>query len=207
MFWKSFQFWTLLKKKEKFSKGPEISKVVSKEQRAFEKKTDQHNNNRKSHSEYHSTICHYCGRSGHISHTCSFRRNLNVRNKFVWIPKGQVRSSANHVGPKYKWVPKHPSSALLVQERSRVPLAPKKRTRGDVTAATTWSNHRKQCATTRNKGSVSRMSYHRVPFNYPEKNKRERIPRSTWRKPMNSVSHKKVLQAKDKYRRSPWVSK
>ena len=24
---------------------------------------------------------------------------------------------------------------------------------------------------------------------------------------MNSVSHKKVLQAKDKYKRSPWVSK
>ena len=24
---------------------------------------------------------------------------------------------------------------------------------------------------------------------------------------MNSISHKEVLQAKDKYRRSPWVSK
>ena len=94
-----------------------------------------------------------------------------------------------------------------MQEKSRVPLAPKKRTRGDVTAATTWYNHKKQCTTTRNKGSVSRMSYHRVPLNYPEKNKRKRIPESTWRKTMNSVSHKKVLQAKDKYRRSPWVSK
>ena len=52
------------------------------------------------------------------------------------------------------------------------------------------------------------MNYHRVPLSYPEKNKRERIPRSTWRKPMNSVPHQKVLQAKDnKYRRSPWVSK
>ena len=98
-------------------------------------------------------------------------------------------------------------SALLVQERSRVPLPPKKRTRGEVTAATTWSNQKKQCTTTRNKGCVSRMSYHRVPLNYPEKNKRERIPRSTWRKPMNSVSHETVIQTKDKYRRSPWVSK
>ena len=124
------------------------------------------------------------------------------------IPKGQVRSSANHVGPKYKWVPKLPSSALLVQERSRVPLVPKKRTHGEVTAATTWSNHKKQYTTTRNESSVTRMSYHRVPLNYPEKNKRERIPGSTWRKPMNSVPHQKVLQAKDnKYRRSPWVSK
>ena len=199
---KCFDCKHVLKEKEKLLKETEISK----EQKAFLKKTN-HDNDRKSHFDYHSIICHYCGRLGHISHTCSLRRNTNVRNKFVWIPKGQVRSSANHVGPKYKWVPKHPSSVLLVQERSRVPLAPKKRTRGDVTAATTWSNHRKQCATTGNKGSVSRMSYHRVPLNYPEKNKRERIPRSTWRKPMNYVSHKEVLQPKDKYRRSPWVSK
>ena len=129
-----------------------------------------------------------------------------MRNKFIWISKGQVRSSTNHVGPKYEWVPKLPSSALLVQERSRVPLAPKKRTRGDVTAATTWYNHKKQCATIRNKDFVSGISYHRVPFNYPEKNKRERMSQPTWRKPMNSVSPK-VLQAKDKYRRFPWVSK
>ena len=91
--------------------------------------------------------------------------------------------------------------------RSRVPLTPKKRTRGDAIAETPWYNHKKQSATTRDNGSVSRMSYHRVPLNYPEKNKRKRIPESTWRKTMNSVSHKKVLQAKDKYRRSPWVSK
>ena len=76
-----------------------------------------------------------------------------------------------------------------------------------ITAATTWSNHRKQCATTRNIGSISRMSYHRVPHNYPEKNKRVRIPRSTWRKARNSITHKTMLHAKDKYRRSPWVSK
>ena len=136
-----------------------------------------------------------------ISHTCNFRRNLNVRNKFVWIPKGQVRSSANHVGLKYKWVPKHPPSALLVQERSRVPLTPKKRTRGDATAETPRYNHKKQCAITRNNGSVSRMSYHRVPFNYPEKNKREWIPRSTlrrlWlkRRSPPSVSHQTVKKS------------
>ena len=173
----------MLKEKEKLSKETEISK----EQKAFLKKTN-HDNDRKPHFDYHSIICHYCGRLGHISHTCSLRRNSNVRNKFVWIPKGQVRSSANQVGPKYKWVPKHPPSALLVQERSRVPFAPKKRTRGDITAATIWFNHKKQCATIRNKGSISRMSYHRVPLNYPEKNKRERISQSTWRKPMNSLS-------------------
>ena len=94
-----------------------------------------------------------------------------------------------------------------MQERSRVPLAPKKRTRGDVTTATTWFNHKKQCATTRNKDLVSGISYHRVPFNYPEKDKRERMSQLTWRKPANPVSPKKVLQAKDKYKRSPWVSK
>ena len=199
---KCFDCKHVLKEKEKLSKETEISK----EQKAFLKKTN-HDNDRKPHFDYHSIICHYCGRLGHISHTCSLRRNSNVRNKFVWIPKGQVRSSANHVGPKYKWVPKHPPSALLVQERSRVPLASKKRTHGDVTAATTWCNHKKQCATIRNKDFVSGISYHRVPFNYPEKNKRERMSQPTWRKPMNPVSPKKVLQAKDKYRRSPWVSK
>ena len=93
-----------------------------------------------------------------------------------------------------------------MQERSRVPLASKKRTHGDVTAATTWCNHKKQCATIRNKDFVSGISYHKVPFNYPEKNKRERMSQPTWRKLMNSVSPK-VLQAKDKYRRFPWVSK
>ena len=105
---------SLVKEKEKFSKDPETSKVDLKEQRLLENKIDQQDNDRKSHSEYHSIICHYCGRSGHISHTCSLRKNLHVRNKFVWISKGQVRSSTNHVGPKYKWVPKPPSSALLV---------------------------------------------------------------------------------------------
>ena len=37
---------------------------------------------------------------------------------------------------EYRWVPKHPSSALLVHERSRVPLTPKRRTRGDEIAET-----------------------------------------------------------------------
>ena len=63
--------------------------------------------------------------------------------------------------------------------RSRVPLTPEKRTRGDAIAENPWYNHKKQSATIRDNGSVSRMSYHRVPFNYPEKNKKERIPRST----------------------------
>ena len=59
--------------------------------------------------------------------------------------------------------------------RSRVPLTPEKRTRGDAIAETPWYNHKKQSATIRDNGSVSKMSYHRVPFNYPEKNKRKRI--------------------------------
>ena len=91
--------------------------------------------------------------------------------------------------------------------RSRVPLTPEKRTRGDAIAENPWYNHKKQCATTRNKGSVSRMSYHRIPVNYPEKNKREWIPRSTLKRPLNPTSQKKMLRTKDKYRRSPWVSK
>ena len=52
----------------------ETSKVGLKEQRVFENKIDQQDNDRKSHFEYHSIICHYCGRSGHISHTCSLRK-------------------------------------------------------------------------------------------------------------------------------------
>ena len=199
---KCFDCKHVLKEKEKLSKETEISK----EQKAFLKKTN-HDNDRKPHFDYHSIICHYCGRLGHISHTCSLRRNSNVRNKFVWIPKGQVRSSANHVGPKYKWVPKHPPSALLVQEKSRVPLIPKKRTRGDATAETHWYNHKKLSATTRDNGSVSRMSYHKDPFNYPEKNKGEWIPRSSLERLLNPTSQKKVLRTKDKYRRSPWVNK
>ena len=94
-----------------------------------------------------------------------------------------------------------------MQERSRVPLTPKKRTRRDAIAETPWYNHKKQLATTRDNGSVSRMSYHRVPFIYPEKNKREWIPRSTLKRPLNPTSQKKMLRTKDKYRRSPWVSK
>ena len=47
---------SLLKEKEKFSKDPETSKVDLKEQRLFENKIDQQDNDRKSHSEYHSII-------------------------------------------------------------------------------------------------------------------------------------------------------
>ena len=65
---------SLSREQEKFSKGPETPKVYLKEQRVFENKIDQQDNDRKSHSEYHSIICHYCGRSGHISHTCSLRK-------------------------------------------------------------------------------------------------------------------------------------
>ena len=38
-----------------------------------------------------------------------------MRNRFVWVPKGQSRFNANNQGPKFKWVPKCPSSALSVQ--------------------------------------------------------------------------------------------
>lgn len=165
----------------------------------------QHNNDRKSHTAHHSIICHYCGKSGHISHICHIRRNSNVRNKFIWVPKGQVRSNANHVGPKYKWVPKDTSRTLLVQENSKASHDSRKRARDESTAATSWSNHKRQCSSTRRVYSSSRESNHRVSYNYLEKNKRNRIPKSTRRKLLNSISLEKAPQPKDMYRRTLWV--
>ena len=54
---KCFDCKHVLKEKEKLSKETEISK----EQKAFLKKTN-HDNDRKPHFDYHSIICHYCGR-------------------------------------------------------------------------------------------------------------------------------------------------
>ena len=75
---------------------------------------DQHNTCKNVHNKHPFIICNYCGKSGHISHTCYIRRNSNIGNKFFWFPRGQSRFNTNSQGPKYKWVPKCPSSALSV---------------------------------------------------------------------------------------------
>ncbi|GAV61676.1 hypothetical protein CFOL_v3_05203 [Cephalotus follicularis] len=47
--------------------------------------------------------CNYCGRLGHISTSCSYRKNIG-KTKKVWIPKGITLT--NPQGPKFIWVPK-----------------------------------------------------------------------------------------------------
>ena len=51
---------------------------------------DQHNTWKNVHSKHHSIICNYCGKSGHISHTCYIRRNSNVKiNLFGFLKDKQ----------------------------------------------------------------------------------------------------------------------
>ncbi|GAV83570.1 hypothetical protein CFOL_v3_27016, partial [Cephalotus follicularis] len=47
--------------------------------------------------------CNYCGRLGHISTSCSYRKNIG-KTKKLWIPKGTTLT--NPQGPKFIWVPK-----------------------------------------------------------------------------------------------------
>ncbi|GAV67236.1 hypothetical protein CFOL_v3_10742 [Cephalotus follicularis] len=47
--------------------------------------------------------CNYCGRIGHISTSCVFRKNL-CKTRKIWVPKGTLVT--NFKGPKFKWVPK-----------------------------------------------------------------------------------------------------
>ncbi|GAV72738.1 hypothetical protein CFOL_v3_16226 [Cephalotus follicularis] len=49
--------------------------------------------------------CNYCGRIGHVSSSCIFRKNLRFgKSKKIWVPKGTLVT--NLQGPKFKWVPK-----------------------------------------------------------------------------------------------------
>ncbi|GAV80574.1 zf-CCHC domain-containing protein, partial [Cephalotus follicularis] len=47
--------------------------------------------------------CNYCGRLGHISTSCFYRKNIG-KNKKIWVPKGTFVTNVQ--GPKFIWVPK-----------------------------------------------------------------------------------------------------
>ncbi|GAV79787.1 zf-CCHC domain-containing protein [Cephalotus follicularis] len=50
-------------------------------------------------------VCNHCGRLGHISTSCSLKKNLSlVKTRRIWVPKGTVVT--NLQGPKFSWVPK-----------------------------------------------------------------------------------------------------
>ena len=157
-----------------------------------------------------------------------------MRNHFVWIPKGQVRFNTNYQGPKYKWVPKCPSSALCVQIDSkenghkgtqkkknlRVSREPKRRftsvrrTHKEAIATTSSSNQKKQWIQARGVCSTSRTNYHRVFFNYLEENKKRRISQVANRRLLKSISFERALQTplgrhmnNQCDRKRQWVSK
>ena len=73
---------------------------------------DRENKNRSYRSYFVKSIyntCNYCGRMGHITHTCAIRNKMNgnARRRYVLVPKGQVYLvKPNPEGPKHKWVPK-----------------------------------------------------------------------------------------------------
>ncbi|GAV79893.1 hypothetical protein CFOL_v3_23356 [Cephalotus follicularis] len=47
--------------------------------------------------------CNYCGRLGHISTSCFYRKNIG-KTRRIWVPKGTFVT--NTQGPKFIWVPK-----------------------------------------------------------------------------------------------------
>ncbi|GAV74369.1 hypothetical protein CFOL_v3_17849 [Cephalotus follicularis] len=50
-------------------------------------------------------ICNYCGKLGHITTSCIYRKNLCYgKTRKIWVPKGTLVT--NMKGPKLKWVPK-----------------------------------------------------------------------------------------------------
>ena len=51
-----------------------------------------------------SITCFYCGRKGHGTSTCYFRKNCN-NIKMIWFPKGYLVNT-NTQGPNKVWVPK-----------------------------------------------------------------------------------------------------
>jgi len=48
--------------------------------------------------------CFYCGKKGHGTSTCYFKKNSN-NIKMIWVPKGSFIKT-NTQGPKKVWVPK-----------------------------------------------------------------------------------------------------
>ena len=48
--------------------------------------------------------CFYCGRKGHDTSTCYFRKKCN-NIKMIWVPKGSSVNT-NTQGPDKVWVPK-----------------------------------------------------------------------------------------------------
>ena len=126
-----------------------------------------------------------------------------------------------------EWVPKCPSSALNVQinskkighkgtekrKKPRVPHAPKKKTKASITSkrtlkapiagTTKFKHQRKQWTQARRVCSTSRTSYHRVPLNYLEENKKKRVPQVSNRRYLKPVPFVKTLQTPKRH----WVCK
>ena len=109
------------------------------------------------------------------------------------VPKGQSRSKTNAQGPKVKWVPKYPPSALNVQDNIKrnghntwrkghprvshesVKATSLRRTHGASIAVASESIYKKQLRKSQEVCSTSRMGYHIILFNSFEENKRRRI--------------------------------
>ncbi|GAV77643.1 hypothetical protein CFOL_v3_21114 [Cephalotus follicularis] len=50
-------------------------------------------------------VCNYFGKLGHISNSCSLKKNLGiVKTRRIWVLKGTF--ATNLQGPKFTWVPK-----------------------------------------------------------------------------------------------------
>ncbi|GAV69224.1 hypothetical protein CFOL_v3_12725 [Cephalotus follicularis] len=47
--------------------------------------------------------CNYCGRLGHVSTSCFYRKNIG-KTRRIWVPKATFVTNAQ--GPKFIWVPK-----------------------------------------------------------------------------------------------------
>jgi cell division protein FtsB len=48
--------------------------------------------------------CYYCGRKGHISQSCWYKRNEH-KIKTMWVPRNHSKIMTNKEGPKRIWVP------------------------------------------------------------------------------------------------------
>ena len=52
-----------------------------------------------------STICYYCGASGHVNYVCPLRKRVDGL-KAIWIRKDLLKSLTDHSGLKRIWVPR-----------------------------------------------------------------------------------------------------